>query len=77
MNADILNTDKKRPALRKAASLLPCLFPVILAACDPTVRVQAPDKPIVINLNVKIDQEVRIRLEKDVEEMIVEDEGLF
>ena len=29
------------------------------------VKVEAPDKPIVINLNVKIEQEVRVRVEKD------------
>ena len=31
-----------------------------MAACTPTVQLQAPDKPITINLNVKIDQEVRV-----------------
>lgn len=36
-----------------------------LAACTPTVKVEAPDKPIVINLNVKIEQEVRVYVEQD------------
>ncbi len=33
----------------------------LVAACNPTVKVEAPDKPIVINLNVKIEQEVGSR----------------
>ena len=45
-------------------------------ACQPTVKVEAPDKPITINLNVKIEQEVRIKVEKDVEDLLA-DEELF
>jgi len=48
-----------------------------LAACQPTVRVEAPDKPIVINLNVKIEQDVRIRLEKDVEQVLEGNPAIF
>ncbi len=48
-----------------------------LSACQPTVRIMAPDKPIEINLNVKIDQEVRVRLDKDVEELITNNPDLF
>jgi hypothetical protein len=48
-----------------------------LAACSPTVKVEAPDKPIVINLNVKIDQEVRVKVDKDVESLVNENPNLF
>ncbi len=48
-----------------------------LAACTPTVRVQAPTEPITINLNVKIDQEVRVRLDKEVEDLISNNPDLF
>ena len=44
-------------------------------ACGPTIKLEAPDKPIVINLNVKIDQEVRVRLEQDAKELITENPG--
>ena len=50
---------------------------VMLAACQPTVKVEAPDKPIVINLNVKIEQEVRVRVERDVEELLKSQPDLF
>ncbi|MEM6900789.1 MAG: YnbE family lipoprotein [Pseudomonadota bacterium] len=49
----------------------------VLAACSPTVKLEAPDKPIEINLNVKIDQEVRVRLDKDVEDLIADNPDLF
>ena len=48
-----------------------------LTACTPTVRLEVPDKPIVINLNVKIEQEVRIKLEKGVEEVVDENPDIF
>lgn len=49
----------------------------LAAACTPTVKVQAPDKPIEINLNVKIDQTVRVILDKEVEELISDNPDLF
>ncbi|MEM9668209.1 MAG: YnbE family lipoprotein [Pseudomonadota bacterium] len=52
-------------------------FAVMLSACSPTVKLEAPDKPIEINLNVKIDQEVRVRLDKDVEDLISDNPDLF
>jgi outer membrane murein-binding lipoprotein Lpp len=48
-----------------------------LAGCNPTVKVEAPDKPIVINLNVKIEQEVRVKVDKDVENLVNQNPNLF
>ena len=48
-----------------------------LTACNPTVKVEAPDKPIVINLNVKIEQEVRVKVDKDVENLVNSNPNLF
>ncbi|MBO6521702.1 MAG: YnbE family lipoprotein [Rhodospirillales bacterium] len=50
-------------------------FPII--ACEPRVKVEAPDKPIVINLNVKIEHEVRVRVEKDLDQALSNNPGLF
>lgn len=41
---------------------------VLLAGCAPTVKLAAPDKPIVINLNVKIEHEIRIKVDKELDE---------
>lgn len=48
-----------------------------LAACAPTVKVEAPEKPITINLNVKIEHEVRVKLEQTAEAAIENNEELF
>ncbi len=53
-----------------------CLF-ISATACTPTVKVEAPDKPIVINLNVKIQHEIRIKVDQELEALFSEDEGLF
>ena len=42
-----------------------------------TVKVQAPDKPIEINLNVKIQQEVRVTLDKAAADLIAKNPSLF
>lgn len=47
------------------------------AACTPTVQLQAPDKPIEINLNVKIDQEVRVRMDREIEDLIASNPDAF
>ena len=46
-------------------------------ACTPTVKLAAPDKPIEINLNVKIDQNVKIQIDKDLEDLIAKNPDLF
>lgn len=47
-----------------------------LSACTPTVKVAA-DEPITINLNVNIKHEIRVRVEKDLEQVLSKDSGLF
>jgi YnbE-like lipoprotein len=41
------------------------------------VNVTAPDKPIEINLNVNIKQEVIVRLQKDADDFITSNPELF
>jgi hypothetical protein len=60
---------------RKTIAL--CTMVIALGACSPTVRLEVPDKPIVINLNVKIEQEVRVKLEKGVEETMLKNPKIF
>ena len=50
---------------------------LLLGACSPTVKVAAPDKPIEINLNVKIEHEIRVKVEKDIDELIANNKDLF
>ena len=48
-----------------------------LISCTPTVKVEAPDKPITINLNVKIEHEIRVKVDKELEDVFSDDSGLF
>jgi len=41
------------------------------------IQVSAPDKPIEINLNVNVKQEVVVRLQKDAEDFIANNPELF
>jgi len=41
------------------------------------VEVTAPEKPITINLNIKIDHEIRVKVEKDLETVFSDKSGLF
>ena len=62
---------------RIGALSLAALAGALAAACTPTVKLQAPDEPIEINLNVKIDQEVRVRLDREVEDLIANNPDAF
>jgi hypothetical protein len=64
-------------ASRVATGAVLASFVVALSGCNPTVKVEAPDKPIVINLNVKIEQEVRVKVDKDVESLVNNNPNLF
>jgi hypothetical protein len=55
----------------------PAVIGLALVACQPTVKVEAPDKPIVINLNVKIEQEVRVKIDREVEDLLKTQPDLF
>ncbi len=49
-----------------AAMLLP-----LMAACTPTVEVRLPQEPITINLNIKLDADVRLRVEEQAKRDVV------
>lgn len=53
------------------------LIPFLISACTPTVQLQAPDKPIEINLNVNIEQHVKVSIEKDVQKTIAKNKDIF
>lgn len=49
---------------------------VCLPACTPRIALEAPKEPITINMNVKIDHEIRLRVEKDIDKLTT-DSALF
>ena len=51
-------------------------FLIVLASTG-CVNIAAPDKPIEINLNVNIKQEVIVKLQKDADDFITSNPELF
>lgn len=48
-----------------------------LVACSPSVKLEAPEKPIEITMNIKIEHEIRLKVEKDVDDLINSNKDLF
>jgi hypothetical protein len=66
--------DASRDKMRCGRWILVGLAPVLLAGC---VEVTAPERPIEINLNINIRQEVVVSLRGDVRELIQQNPGVF
>ncbi len=49
-------------------------LPAVLSGC---VQLSAPEKPIEINLNINIRQEVVVRLQEDVNKLVEDNPGIF
>lgn len=56
--------------------LAPVAAPALLACTTVTLKGDA-DEPIVVNLNVKIDQEVRIKMDREIEDLISQNPDIF
>lgn len=63
-----------RRDMKKGAFLFMCFAASALPGC---VQVSAPDKPIVINLNIAIRQEVLYRLDQASKQVIEENSEIF
>ncbi|WP_455424510.1 YnbE family lipoprotein [Dryocola sp. LX212] len=49
----------------------------LLVGCTPRIEVAAPKEPITINMNVKIEHEIHIKVDKDVETLLKSRSDLF
>ncbi len=49
----------------------------MLCACSPTVSLQAPDKPLEINLNVKIDHQISVKVDKQLDDVMSKNKEIF
>jgi hypothetical protein len=63
-----------RPRTRAARLAAGIAVAVPLAGC---ITVKAPEKPIDVNLNVDIKQQVTVRLQQDVQQMIQKNPDAF
>lgn len=67
-------TDELMDRARIPLRLLPAAL--VAAACTPRVEVVAPREPITINLNIKLDADVRLHIEEKAKED-VETKSIF
>lgn len=59
--------------MKNALALIPIAF---LFACTHKVQVDTKE-PITINLNVKIDHEIRVKVDKELDDLFAEDSDIF
>jgi hypothetical protein len=48
-----------------------------LAACTPKVQVEAPKEPITINMNIKIEHEIRVKVDKELDSAFDKNSDIF
>lgn len=56
--------EDKRDLGNMRQSILAVTLALAVTGCTPTVAVEAPKEPITINLNIKLDADVRLRVEE-------------
>ncbi len=77
MSYQILTQERFGATCLGMKKILPLMLAFSVVACGGCVQVKAPDKPIEINLNVNIKQEVVVALKKDANDLITNNPGLF
>ena len=70
----ILNQHLEDPKLKSA--WLYCVLAFSAIACTHKVAVETKE-PITINMNIKIDHEIKVKIDKALDEVISEDSDLF
>jgi len=53
------------------------LLPLGLGACQPRVAVEAPKDPIVIHMNVKIEHEIKVQVDRELEQLFASEKDIF
>jgi hypothetical protein len=74
MSETALQKSERTPILGRMTRVIIGLCAVGLAGC---VNVSAPDKPIEINLNIKVTQDVVVRLDGEAKQVIQQNPGIF
>ena len=59
-----------RNVLKSGLTVVAMAF--LAGGCTPTIKVEAPDKPIHLKVDINITQEVKVKVERDVEGLAVE-----
>lgn len=71
----LISTDGPRHLI--APAVIGLVAMAALGGCTPTVKVEAPTEPITINLNVKLDADIRVKIEEQAEKDIASNSDIF
>jgi predicted component of type VI protein secretion system len=67
--------DRMTNTIRITVILILCCL--VITACAPTVKLETPQEPITINLNIKLDADIRVKLEEEAKKDIAANPGIF
>ncbi len=62
---------------RRACLALGCLWLQLAAGCSPTVKIEAPDKPIRFDVNINITEQKRLEIDQELLRLIRRNPALF
>ena len=62
---------------KKVLPFSPIALSLLLLSCSPVVTVKAPDKPIEVNINLKIDHKLKVKIDRELDKVIKENPGIF
>jgi hypothetical protein len=48
-----------------------------VVGCQPRVAVEAPKEPITINMNIKIEHEIKVKVDRDLDALIASEKDIF
>ena len=63
--------------IMSVSTLAAVLCVSLLSGCVPRIEVATPKDPITINMNVKIEHEIHIKVDKDVEALLKNRSDIF
>jgi hypothetical protein len=70
--------------LHRSAGILIALVGTVIGAagistigCTPKVAIQAPKEPIVINMNIKVEHQINVNVDRDLDALFEEEEDIF
>lgn len=66
----------KSIAVGRLASAL-VAFAGLASACQPRVAVEAPKEPIVIHMNIKIEHEIKVKVDRELESLFESEKDIF
>jgi len=72
-----IHNDMKKLTVPPLRATMLLLAGLIVGGCSPTVKVEAPDKPITINMNIKIDHEIRVKVDRDIDNVVGKRSDIF